>query len=289
MTKGLLTLVVTLGILLGATAASAMRAGEPFIGLDPIGDAGAAPDIAMVVIGAPEDVPAGTVVVGLAIENFPPTGDGSVTLWLDTDENASTGSPTGNEYAFVFDNVGGYSWGFQRWNGTTFEPVSPPATMQVIIDDGVAAAVFNKADIGRPDAVRVYVVGVSMTSPISGIDRAPDSGSWTVDLKPTPRPVIGKPTAIPAAPIAGKRFTVSFRVTTSDSGKPLTKGTMTCDPSIAGKVLKHAESFTRGTARLVMTAPESAKGKQLKVRVVITSAGQSATRVATYRVRGGSA
>ena len=78
---------------------------------------------------------------------------------------------------------------------------------------------------------------------------------------------------------------MSFKVTRSDTSAPLTTGTMTCDPSIAGKVLPHAESFTGGTARLVMTIPKSAKGKQLKVKVAITADGQSATKAVTYRVR----
>ena len=49
------------------------------------------------------------------------------------------------------------------------------------------------------------------------------------------------------APPAGKRFTVSFRVTRSDTGKPLTLGKMICDPSIAGKAIAHAESFRPGS------------------------------------------
>jgi hypothetical protein len=43
--------------------------------------------------------------------------------------------------------------------------------------------------------------------------------------------------------IAGKRFTVAFRVTRSDNGAALTVGRMICDPSIQGKVLAHAEQF----------------------------------------------
>lgn len=97
--------------------------------------------------------------------------------------------------------------------------------------------------------------------------------------------MIGAPSAAPAAPVAGKRFTVSFKITRSDTGAPLTAGTMACDPSIAGKALAHAESFKGGTARLTMTLPKTAKGKQLKVKVTITLGGESATKAVTYRVR----
>jgi hypothetical protein len=37
----------------------------------------------------------------------------------------------------------------------------------------------------------------------------------------------------------GKRFT--FKVTRSDTGPPLTTGTMVCDPSVAGKAAAYAD------------------------------------------------
>jgi len=106
--------------------------------------------------------------------------------------------------------------------------------------------------------------------------------------KPAPpvvaKPVIVKPTTAPKVALAGKRFTVSFKLTRSDTGEPLTAGTMVCDPSVGGKVLKHEEAFVASTARVSFVIPKSAKGKRLKVRVTITLGERSATRVATFRV-----
>jgi hypothetical protein len=59
---------------------------------------------------------------------------------------------------------------------------------------------------------------------------------------------------------------------------------MTCDPSVAGVVLKHTESFTNGKARLSFVVPRTAKGKPLKVKVKITTGVTSATKVATNKV-----
>ena len=98
------------------------------------------------------------------------------------------------------------------------------------------------------------------------------------------RPVIGLATITPAA-AAGRHVAVSFKVTRSDNGKLLTRGTMICDPSIQGKVIHHAEQFTNGVARLAFTIPKNAKGKLLKVHLTIKLAGQSATRIATFRVK----
>jgi hypothetical protein len=97
--------------------------------------------------------------------------------------------------------------------------------------------------------------------------------------------VIGKAVTVPAAPLAGKPFTVSFKVTRSDTKRPLTSGKMICDPSVAGKVVKHSESFRGGTARLSFVVPANAGRKTLKVKVTIKGAGGSATKVASFRGR----
>ena len=60
---------------------------------------------------------------------------------------------------------------------------------------------------------------------------------------------------------------------------------MICDPSVVGKVIRHAESFGNGTARLSFVIPAKAAGKVLKVKLTISAAGhQSATRVSTFRI-----
>jgi hypothetical protein len=112
----------------------------------------------------------------------------------------------------------------------------------------------------------------------------------TAPLTPTPapvtvlKPVIGRPKITPQA-VAGKRVTVRFPVTRSDTRKPLRTGKMICDPSIKAKVLGHAERFKNGIARLTFTIPKNAKGKLLKVRLTIKVGTRSTTRIATYRIR----
>ena len=73
--------------------------------------------------------------------------------------------------------------------------------------------------------------------------------------------------------------------TRSDTGAPLTTGKMVSDPSVAGKVLVHAESFKGGNAKLSFLIPRTAKGKLLKVKVTIKAGAKSATTVATFRVK----
>lgn len=102
--------------------------------------------------------------------------------------------------------------------------------------------------------------------------------------KETGRPVIGAPVTVPARPMAGKPFALRFRVTDSTTRKAVTSGTMICDPSVAGRVLAHTESFSAGTARLGFVVPTTAAGKTLKVKVTIVSGGRSSTRVSTFTV-----
>ncbi len=100
-----------------------------------------------------------------------------------------------------------------------------------------------------------------------------------------PKPVIGRPVAVPSQASPGKRLTVIFRVTRSDSGAPLTRGRMICEPSYAGKVIAHAESFKQGLARVSFVVPVAANGKVLRVKVTIQSAGSTATRIASLQIR----
>ena len=99
------------------------------------------------------------------------------------------------------------------------------------------------------------------------------------------KPLFGRALTLPPLPVAGRRFTFTLAVKRSDTGAPLRTGRIVCDPTVAGKPVKHAESFTGGKARLSLLVPKTAKGKLLKIRIKIVSGSQSATRTVTYTVR----
>jgi hypothetical protein len=131
----------------------------------------------------------------------------------------------------------------------------------------------------------LMVLGLSGAVLAAGTAAVP-TASGTARSVAVVKPVIGQPTGVPAQPLAGKRFTVSFKVKRSDTGGPLTSGKMLADPSVAGKVIRHVESFRGGTARLSFVVPANAAGKTLRVKVTITAGGRSATRIASFRARG---
>lgn len=99
------------------------------------------------------------------------------------------------------------------------------------------------------------------------------------------KPVFGKALAQPTQPLAGKRFNFILAVKRSDTGARLTGGRMVCDPTVAGRLIKHTESFKAGNARLTFLVPKTAKGKQLKIKVKIVSGSQSTTKVFTFKIR----
>ena len=98
------------------------------------------------------------------------------------------------------------------------------------------------------------------------------------------KPAFGAATTVPTKPVAGKKLVFTLAVNRSDTGAPLTTGTMICDPSVAGKVIKHVESFAGGKARLTFVVPKTANGKLLKVKVTIKNGAQSATKVVAVKV-----
>src|SRR4029078_8303705 len=83
------------------------------------------------------------------------------------------------------------------------------------------------------------------------------------------RAVIARRVGSPAQPAAGRPFTVSFKVTRSDNGRPFVRGKMTGAPSIAGLVAQHPTFLQRDDARVSLVVPPSATGKTLRVAVTI--------------------
>ena len=105
-------------------------------------------------------------------------------------------------------------------------------------------------------------------------------------MKDGGKPMVARAVAIPARPVAGRLFAVSFKVTRSDTGTPFLRGRLTSNPSVAGRVVQHTESFKGGTARVALVVPANAAGKTLKVTVAIKDRTTSVTRVATFPVQG---
>jgi hypothetical protein len=99
---------------------------------------------------------------------------------------------------------------------------------------------------------------------------------------PAVRPVIGSPVPAPHTPAAGKRFTVTFPISRSSDGRPLTGGTAVFAVTVAGSTLAHTQSFVSGKAKLSLVVPKRASGKLLKVKLTVKTSGGTVTRLASF-------
>ena len=262
---------------------------------------GSAPDITTVVVG--DDPTSGAITVTVTAVGYGSIAADAYPLlkvYLDTDKNPLTGSPrqSGAEYALATERgPAGSGWWIARWDGSKYVDAAQSPTMSFTRGGDTMTWTVNKSDIGVSTGMGLFVWTSTWNAndEQTGEDNAPDDGVWTYDLSvsaPAPltpptaalKAAIGAPKATPAKAVAGKRFTVVFPVTRSDTGAALTTGTMICDPSVAGKVLPHSELFKGGQARLAFAVPRSAKGKTLKVKVTIKLGTQSTTKIATFRI-----
>lgn len=298
------------GLANGGSAATSARAAatDSKTFSDGAGDVrGTAPDMTTVVVG--DNAATGMITVAvtavgyaaLPAESFP-----MVKVYVDADKNPSTGSPNqgGIEYVLACArDPEGSGWWIERWDGSKLVQAAQTATMSFVRTGDTMTWTVHKSDIGVSAGMSLFVWSSTWDTSDNqtGEDFAPDDGVFAFDLStpppapltppapaPAPAPalkaVIGAPSVTPARPVAGKQFTVVFPVTRSDNGAALTRGTMICDPSVAGKVIRHSEQFRGGKARLTFAVPRAAKGKTLKVKVTIKVGAQSATKVASYRI-----
>ena len=286
-----------------ATSAEAAPTGSKTF-TDGTGDVrGPAPDITTVVLG--DDPTSGAITVtvtavgygSMPAESFP-----MVKVYVDADKSPSTGSTNqgGAEYVLACArDPEGSGWWLQRWEGAKYVQAAQSATMSFTRSGDTMTWTVNKSDLGVSTGMSFYVWSSTWDTSDNqtGEDVAPDDGYWVFDLSTPPpspapftppaavlKPVIGAPTATPSKPMAGRQFTIVFPVTRSDNGAVLRQGAMICDPSVAGKVLRHSEQFKAGKARLSFAIPRDTKGKALKVKVTIKVGAQSTTRVASFRI-----
>jgi hypothetical protein len=249
---------------------------------DPAGDAGPGPDITSVAVSNSD--------TGLITFNVTtgPVPDSLLTAWLDTDLNPMTGSD-GLERVIMI--------GLSP-SGVVLTAVGDPATQELQFGlipatsaGGVVTFSFQKEALNIDEAFSFWLGTINMADDTGFADEAPDVGFWTYMLtKPAPpapppsvKPLIGKPVAR-TAPVAGKKFTVSFPIMSSVDKKPLTTGTAECKTTVAGKTVRHTHRFKGGTLTATVKVPKAAKGKKLKIAVKVT-ADKTATKVFTFKVK----
>jgi hypothetical protein len=253
---------------------------------DAVGDArGGAPDLTAVRVSHDE---AGTITMTVTVSMV---DDTDMCVFFDTDLNDEWSDSTGKKIVAVGTGPGvvvplAYA---NDADGDAVQASFPSLRMSSTATTVTLSFAKTDLRIGRGFGFWIGTETLAQRFSDSWGDDMPDEeGTFTYVFSPAPsvvKPVIGAAVTTPKVAVAGKRFTVSFPVTRSDTGAPLTRGKMICNPSVAGQVIRHAESFTGGRARLSFVVPANSAGRLLKVKVTIKAAGQSTTKVATFRIR----
>lgn len=289
--KTRLLLLIALGAVLAVlpTAAfgdSSRSAGNSTTFADSIGEDAEAPDITSIVISNDD---AGNITIQVNISNRPAlTADMFLVMFLDTDQNSSTGDPQllGADYVIELDPG---TVGLFQWNGTDFTFATSQTSLTYAYANGATIHV-SAADLGKTKGFKFGVIAVSgvTTDPMGNPDftnihrdPAPDAGhgffSYSVLTK-----LILSVTAFTVAPKpakAGRPFSASLAANENDTTGPVQSGTVACAATIALKrIVAVSHVVANGVASCVWRIPKTAKGKTLRGTITLTVQGVQVTR-----------
>jgi hypothetical protein len=186
MLAGALTAVPMLA---GGAAAHAQR-GAGHVYADPAGDAGAA-DFANVVIDG--DVASGALRLSVTAHGMFAIDRGrepDISVWLDTDQDRSTGSASGCEYGLKFWRTPSEEvWHILRWDDDTarWEAIPASTTTSFSRSGAVLTWRFTTADIGGASGFQFWLASaIYQGRRIIGEDIAPARARWPYVLADAP-------------------------------------------------------------------------------------------------------
>ena len=254
---------------------------------DSIGEDAAAPDITSVDVSNDD---AGMLTFQINISNRPAlTSDMFLLIFLDTDQNASTGDPgaVGAEYVIELDPG---TVGMFQWNGTDFVQAASQTSLTYAYGTTGATIHVSAADLGKTKALDFGVIAFSgLVNDASGnpdftnvkTDQAPDREHGFFSYQILTKLVLSVTafTTSPKPVKAGKPFSASLAADENDTGGPVQSGTVACAATIAGKRITAATHVvTNGVASCVWRIPKTAKGKTIRGTITLTVQGVQAVR-----------
>jgi len=269
--------------------------------MDSTGENPASPDIGQIVVS---NTDAGLISFRINIPNRPQLGqDMAASLFVDTDNNAATGSPDDGGTDYVIDLLRG-EVALYRWDGTGFTRRfgDPSAvTLSYSYANGSLTVRMSASELGNTRRLKFYVflVGGIAFDPVTQepfcaappcpFDDAPGGGAGLYPYQV----IVAKPTLVvrrlattPRAPTAGKQFTMKVTAARSDTGAVLRNGRVTC-VGRAGKARLKARvaRVVGGAVTCTWLIPANAKGKAFRGTATVRFEGLTATRSFSARIR----
>lgn len=252
---------------------------------DPVGDHDAAPDITAVRV---RDARSGWITFDVTTPNYTVLPEASgIVVTIDADANQRTGE-SGAEIQLA---LAAGEMAMERWDGRQWVPDDLPTRARSRNAANVVSIDLHRSELGNRPRFRFSLLAADVNTAIQGVvalDVAPDDFSyWSYELvnKAALRLVARTVTSTPRSPRAGRPFTVSLGVTRSDTGRPLTSGTVTCRVLVAGKRVAARGSVARGAGRCSLALASDAGGKALRGTITVRSGGARVARDFAYVVR----
>jgi hypothetical protein len=269
-------------VVVGVAALSAVQAGDASQNFrDANGDAhGGAADIIGVFV---TEHGAGRVSIEPGAQAAARAGR-SITLEIDADRNARTGSPEGFEYRLTY-GLGTHAYQWQKWGGSRFANSEDPAAYAFELDGPCCgpAFAFTRAAIGGADSFAFRLTSIRVSAgKVVGRDLAPDRGRWVYAMigskaagGATASIQLGDPiwSTYPDRLHAGKPFTVTALADTN--AKALT---VTCRGHIGSQAVPMKGRYANQTVTCSGVLPPGTAGKQLvgTIKAAAGSAGFTA-------------
>ena len=254
---------------------------------DSTGEDPNAPDITSIVVSNDD---AGLITFKINISNRPAmTPDMTVLMFLDTDQKATTGDPTtfGADYAIELDPG---AVGLFQWNGSDYVAAASQTSLTFAYDATGATIRVNASDLNKSKGLNFAVLAISgIATDASGnpdftnahSDSAPDAGHGTYNYKVITKLSVSVTafTTTPRPAKAGKNFSAGLAATESDTGGPVTAGTVACSATVG---LRHvatvAKSVKNGIAVCMWHLAKTDKGKTIRGTVTLTVQGVAVKR-----------
>lgn len=265
---------------------------------DSTGEDPAAPDITTIVVSNDDT---GMISFRINVPNRPQLGqDMLIDLYVDSDNRANTGSLDLGGTDYVIQLFRGEIALF-RWDGTNFTRRfgDPSAvTLTFAYNAGVTIRI-SAAELGNTKQLKFFTIVESglVVDPVTGDldgtnavgDVAPGGG---VGLYPfqvmiaKPTLVVRRLTTTPAAPAAGKLFTMRLTAARSDTGAVLRNGRVTCvGRAGAARLQARVARVTGGAVVCTWLIPANATGKTFRGSAAVVFEGLRASRSFSARIR----
>jgi hypothetical protein len=265
---------------------------------DSTGENPAAPDITTLTVSNDD---AGLISFRINVPNRPQLGqDMYILLFVNSDNNAQTGDLDTGGTDYVMELIRGEIQLF-RWDGTNFTRRfgDPPSLSLSFAYQGGITIRISRSELGNTTRFGFFTVVESgvVFDPTTGDpdftnavgDAAPGGGAGLYAYQV----IVARPTLIvrslrgtPAAPRAGRTFTLRMVVARSDTGAALQNGRVTC-VGRAGNARLRAQlaRVQAGAVVCTWTIPANAKGRTFRGSVTVAFEGLRASRSFSARIR----